>query len=123
MRPFATDALAGVVRDGYRLNNPVLVSPGARMPSAISTDHPAVIVETIKPAENGSGVIVRLYESLGRPAVTALRTELPLGSAHETNLMEVPLSETGSLDLGRIEFSPFEIKTIHLQSEKTEARR
>jgi len=123
MRPFATDDLAGVVRDGYRLNNPVLVSPGARMPSAISTDNPAVIVETIKPAENGQGVIVRLYESLGRPAVTALRTALPHGSARETNLMEVPLSETEALDLGRIEFAPFEIKTIHLQSEKTEARR
>ena len=120
MRPFATDDLAGVVRDGYRLNNPVLVSPGANLPSAASTDNPAVIVETLKPAESGSGVIVRLYESLGRPAVTALRTELPHGSARETNLMELPL---GPIDLDRIEFTPFEIKTIHLQSEKTEARR
>ncbi len=116
MRPFAPDDLAGVVRDGYRLNNPVLVSPGANMPSAASTDNPAVIVETIKPAESGSGVIVRLYESLGRPAVTALRTELPHGSARETNLMELPL-DSGPIDLGRIEFTPFEIKTIHLQSE------
>jgi alpha-mannosidase len=115
MRPFATDDLAGVVRDGYRLNNPVLVSAGASLPSAASTDNPAVIVETIKPAENGSGVIVRLYESLGRPAVTALRTELPHGSAHETNLMEVPL---GPIDLSRIEFTPFEIKTIHLEEER-----
>jgi len=123
MRPFATGALADVIRDGYRLNNPVLISPGAALPSAASTDHPAGSGETIKPAESGYGVIVLLYESLGRPAVTALRTELPHGSAQETNLMEVPLGETGSLDLGRIEFSPFEIKTIHLQSEKTEARR
>ena len=120
MRPFATDDLAGVVRDGYRLNNPVLVSPGAVLPSVASTDNPAVIVETIKPAENGSGVILRLYESLGRPTVTALRTELPHGSAHETNLMELLL---GPIDLDRLEFTPFEIKTIHLQSEKTEARR
>jgi alpha-mannosidase len=124
MRPFAADDLAGVVRDGYRLNNPVLVSPGAVVPSAVSTDNPAVIVETIKPAENGSGVIVRLYESLGQPAVTALRTELPRGSAHETDLMEVPLDAGSSpIDLDLLEFTPFEIRTIHLQSEKTEAQR
>jgi alpha-mannosidase len=60
-------------------------------------------------------VIVRLYESLGRPAVTALRTELPHGSARETNLMEVPL---GPVDLGRLEFTPFEIKTIHLEARR-----
>lgn len=120
MRPFAADDLAGVVRDGYRFNNPVLVSPGAVMPSAASTDNPAVIVETIKPAESGNGVIVRLYESLGRPAVTALRTELRHETAYETDLMELPL---GPIDLSRIEFTPFEIKTIHLQREKTEALR
>jgi len=117
MRPFATDDLAGVVRDGYRFNNPVLVSRGAALPSAASTDNPAVIVETIKPAESGHGVIVRLYESLGRPAVAALRTELPHARAHETNLMELPLG-TGPLDLNRLEFTPFEIKTIHVQAER-----
>ncbi|MES1212614.1 MAG: glycoside hydrolase family 38 C-terminal domain-containing protein, partial [Leifsonia sp.] len=115
IRPFAADDLVGVIRDGYRLNNPVLAARGARLPSMVSTDNPAVVVETIKPAENGSGVIVRLYESLGRPAVTALRTELPHGSARETNLMEVPL---GPVDLGRLEFTPFEIKTIHLEARR-----
>jgi len=122
MRPFASHDLAGVVRDGYRVNNPVLVTQGAVLPSAASTDNPAVIVETIKPAENGDGVIVRLYESLGRPAVTALRTELPHAHARETNLMELPLDAVDlTVDLGRLEFTPFEIKTIHLQSTTTEA--
>lgn len=120
IRPFGTGDLTGVVRDGYRLNNPVLIAPGATLPSAVSTDNPAIIVETLKPAESGDGVIVRLYEGLGRPAVTALRTELPHAGARETNLMEEPL---GPVDLERIEFTPFEIKTIHLQSTKTEAER
>jgi len=67
-------------------------------------------------------VIVRLYESLGRPAVTALRTELPQTNARETNLMELPLDAADlAVDLGRLEFTPFEIKTIHLQSMTTEA--
>jgi alpha-mannosidase len=120
IRPFAADDLAGVIRDGYRLNNPVLVSAGASMPSAATTDNPAIIVETIKPAENGHGVIVRLYESLGRPGITSLTTRLAHDSALETNLMELPL---GPIELSRLEFTPFEIKTILLQFDTTEAGR
>ncbi|MEO6532603.1 MAG: glycoside hydrolase family 38 C-terminal domain-containing protein [Pseudolysinimonas sp.] len=113
MRPFAPDDLAGVIRDAYRLNNPVIPAAGVSLASVASTGNPAVVIETIKPAENGNGVIVRLYESLGRPAVTALRTELPHARARETNLMEIPL---GAVDLTRLEFTPFEIKTIHLEA-------
>jgi alpha-mannosidase len=123
IRSFATGDLASVVRDGYRLNNPVAVVAGVTLPSVASTDHPAVIVETIKPAENGSGVIVRLYESLGAPARTALRTELPgtnRATARETDLMELPL---GPIDLDRLEFTPFEIKTILLESDDKETVR
>ncbi|HEY4224820.1 MAG TPA: glycoside hydrolase family 38 C-terminal domain-containing protein [Pseudolysinimonas sp.] len=123
IRPFATGDLASVVRDGYRLNNPVTVVAGAKLASVASTDHPAVIVETIKPAENGNGVILRLYESLGAPARASLRTELPgvdRSTACETDLMEVPL---GPIDLDRLEFTPFEIKTILLEPEKEEAVR
>ena len=36
--------------------------------------------------------------------------------------MELPLG-AGALDLGRLEFGPFEIKTIHLQAENKEAQR
>ena len=115
MRPFAPDDLAGVVRDGYRLNNPVLVASGAALASAAWTDDAAVIVETIKPAESGNGVILRLYESLGRPVTTALGTGFPHRSARETDLMERPL---GPVDLGRLTFGPFEIKTILLEAEQ-----
>ena len=77
-----------------------------------------MIIETIKPAEDGTGVVLRLYESLGRPTTTALRTTLPHTSANETDLLERPIA---SADLGHLEFGPFEIKTIHLQRSETEA--
>jgi alpha-mannosidase len=111
-RPFATDDLAGVIRDGYRLNHPLHVAAGLTLPSVASVDHPGIIVETIKPAQNGSGTIVRLYESLGGSATTALTTTLPHRTVRETNLMEVPI---GPADLGTLEFTPFEIKTLHLE--------
>jgi len=111
--PFEPGDLAKVVREGYRLNNPLRVTRGVAFESAVSVDDPAIVIETIKPAESGNGVVVRLYESLGRPTRTALRVALPHGSAHLTDLLERPL---GSADLDSLEFGPFEIVTIHLEN-------
>ena len=79
----------------------------------MSTTDPGVIVETIKVAESGSGTVVRLYESLGRQTTTALTTTLEHSGAHETDLLE---RRTGDADLSKLSFTPFEIKTIQLES-------
>jgi alpha-mannosidase len=78
--------------------------------SVASVDDPAVVIETIKPAESGNGVVVRMYESLGRPTTTALRTTLGR-TALFTDLLERP---TGAADLDGVEFGPFEIVTVLL---------
>lgn len=113
--PFATGDLAKVIREGYRLNHPLVATAGERVASAASTDHPGVIVETIKPAEDGAGAVLRLYESLGRPTRTAVRTSLPHTAAVETDLLERPI---GPVDLAGLEFTPFEIKTIKLEAHR-----
>ena len=71
-----------------------------------------MIIETVKRAERVHGVVLRLYESLGRPTTTALRVDLPHRTARETDLLERP---SGEADLGRLVFRPFEIKTILLE--------
>ncbi|MBN9186593.1 glycoside hydrolase family 38 C-terminal domain-containing protein [Microbacterium sp.] len=109
--PFEPGDLPSVIAEGYRLNNPLLIGGAAPFPSAVEVDGDAVIVETVKPAEDGNGVILRLYESLGRPTSTALRTTLPHSRAVETDLLEAPL---GPVDLGALAFGAFEIKTIRL---------
>jgi alpha-mannosidase len=109
--PFATGDLAKVVREGYRLNNPLLPA-GVTVESVAAVDDPAVVIETIKVGENG-GAVLRLYESLGRATTTGLRTRLPHSRALETDLLERP---TGPADLGRLAFGPFEIKTILLEA-------
>jgi alpha-mannosidase len=116
--PFATGDLTKVIREGYRLNNPLLPVSGVALPSVASTSNPAVIIETIKPAENGNGVVLRLYESLGHPATTALRTTLTHVAAIETDLLERPVRFTKPLDLDALEFGKFEIKTIHLEAHR-----
>lgn len=108
--PFATGDLAKVIREGYRLNNP-LTATEAQLASLASVDGPGVVLETIKVGENG-GAVLRLYESLGRETTTALRTRLPHSTAHETDLLERP---TGTADLEHLSFGPFEIKTILLE--------
>ena len=113
--PVAPGDLAKVVREGYRLNNPLLIGEGdaaVAFDSVARVDDPAVVIETIKPAESGRGVVVRLYESLGKPTTTALRTTWG-AAAQLTDLLERPL---GAADLDRLEFGPFEIVTILLES-------
>jgi alpha-mannosidase len=109
--PFETGDLAKVVREGYRLNSPLRIGAGVAFSSAASTDNPGIIIETIKHAEQGDGTVLRLYESLGKTATTALRVTLPHTSAQETDLLERP---TGPVALDHLEFGPFEIKTILL---------
>ena len=111
-RPFAPGDLTSVIRDGYRLNNPLTILPGVSLGSFATVDDPAVIIETVKPAEEGDGVVVRMYESLGRPTSTALRLSFPFTAATETDLLERPIRP---IDPHRITLGPFEILTIHLE--------
>ena len=74
-RPYRSGELAPVIRDGYRLNNPLLIERGLAFESIASVDNPAIVIETIKPAESGAGSVIRMYESLGRPATTAVAHE------------------------------------------------
>ncbi|RPJ40442.1 MAG: alpha-mannosidase, partial [Chloroflexi bacterium] len=108
---------SGVVREAYDLNIPVMVVPGkAGEGSLFSLDADNVVIEGVKPAEDGSpDVIVRLYESKRSATRCQLATTLPVKAATQANLVE---EETGQLDLaaGKItlEFRPFEIKTVRL---------
>jgi len=105
--------LSDVIREGYRLNNPLLLAAGAGFDSVASTTDAGVVIETVKQAESGDGVVLRLYESLGVATTTALRVALPHEDAVVTDLLERPV---GDADLGAMVFRPFEIKTVLLRS-------
>jgi len=115
---------AGVWRRGYELNVPLtLVEPqnpqeppvaGKREPvQLVLVDHPNVMVEAVKKAEDSDHLIVRLYETAGAAASAKVRFGLPCVSVEETDLMENPLAvlrENGQeIELS---FAPFEVKTI-----------
>jgi alpha-mannosidase len=57
----------------------------------VTVSNPAVVVEAVKLAEDGSGdLVVRLYESLGGRARTTVTAAAEVGSVDATDLLERP---------------------------------
>lgn len=110
--PFAAGDLGKVIREGYRLNNPLLLAPGAVTGPFVASSDEGIVIETIKRAEAGDAVILRLYESRGRRTTTSVSTTYPHANAVETDLLE---SGSAPVDLAELAFGPFEIKTIRLE--------
>jgi alpha-mannosidase len=112
--PFAgSDA----IRAAYELNVPVTTARGrGGAASLLEIDNPDVIVETVKPAEDGSGdTVVRLYESKRGAADCRLRIGLPFRRVLVTDMQErggkaLP-SRGGAVHL---RLRPFEICTLRL---------
>ena len=110
-------AESDVTRQGYELNVLPRISEGVLETfSAASVDKENVILDTIKPAEDGSGdLILRLYESK-KAAVTATVRCMPCKAAYLCDMLEnareeIPVTE-GQVT---VPFGAFEVKTIRLK--------
>lgn len=94
--PHAGDWRTGTVPAGYALNDPLIVrrvpgGGGGGRPTRLSllaVDVPNVIIETVKQAEDGQGLIVRLYENERCRGPVTLRIGFPLAGTHRCNLLE-----------------------------------
>ncbi len=78
---------------GYALNDRLIVAEGqkgggAGGQSLIAVDRPNIVVETVKQAEDGNGIIVRFYESLRQRGPVTLTASFELAEALHTNLLE-----------------------------------
>ena len=106
-----------VVREAAALNVPCLVRPGVRESfSAFSVDVENVFIDTVKPAEDGSGdLILRLYEAKKADTVCSLLPGVPAAHVWSCDMMENKQEE---LDLSDgalpLRFHPFEVKTLRL---------
>jgi len=61
------------------------------LPSAyalVATSRPGLVIETIKPAEDGDGLIVRFYDAHNTRGEATLTFARPIASAEETNMLE-----------------------------------
>jgi len=120
---------AGVHREGMAFNHPLVVVTAAShrgpLPSQwglVEIACPGVVVSSLKPGEDG-GAVLRMYEATGRPADDVrVRLSAPVASAEEVNLMEDPERELPVSDNTlRLDFRPFEIKTVRLKLEAPRA--
>ena len=88
----------GVVPEAIAFNQPLLwvnrrESDGGRSFFAVEGD---LILDTVKLAEEGSGIVLRLYDPYGKQGTAIVKTSLPLVSASRSNVME---DDLGPLDL------------------------
>jgi len=85
----------------------------------LEIDRPGVIISAIKAAEGREGYIVRLYESLGIQTTARRKLSSALSGCRcfESNLLEDEISPIALVDsLIKLEFHPYEIKTILLKT-------
>ena len=110
-------AKCDLVREAYEINSPVMTAPGATGErSLLAVDAPNVVVETVKPAEDGSAdIVVRLYEAKRTTTRCTLTTSLPISEVTQTDMLENEGSGLAYRDGSVIlDFHPFEIKTLRL---------
>ncbi|MFZ2657695.1 MAG: glycoside hydrolase family 38 C-terminal domain-containing protein [Victivallales bacterium] len=106
---------SGLIRSSYELNIPAFAAEGgSERKSLFSIGEENVIIETVKPAEDGSGdVIVRLYEAARTATSCELRTALPFRKLLETDMLEnVKREVKSSSGKCRLDFRPFQIRTL-----------
>lgn len=103
---------AEVPKWSYIINFPPVVMNGdVKTESAATFDKRNIVTETIKPAENGKGIVLRIYENEGKNTSAKFVSSLPYKKMYLCDMLENPQSETGL----ELDFEPYEIKTVLLK--------
>lgn len=111
---------AGTVPQAFFLNQPALAvqggTPGESFGLA-AVSAPNVVLETVKRAEDGNGVILRMYECENARTPVTLTWNRPFASAESCNCLEEADGQPVKVEGNRISFTikPFEIKTIRIR--------
>ncbi|MCU0482383.1 MAG: glycosyl hydrolase-related protein, partial [Anaerolineae bacterium] len=119
--PHHDNLIEDTISVAYRLNHPVRVVDGDMtdkpnfLAPLVTAD--GMIIETIKCAEDGDGVIIRCYEPYRSRGWARFVTAFPLKSAHICNLLEDDLEVVGLTNPNQfaIYVRPFQIVTLRLR--------
>jgi alpha-mannosidase len=104
----------GVTAEALRFNAPLLLGEGEEAPRSWFACE-ELMIDTVKPAEDGDAIVVRLYEPHGGRGTARLRVGIPFAEAWFANLLEDRLApaETDGAEV-TIPYRPFEIVTLVL---------
>ena len=75
-----------------------------------SVDNGQVLITAFKPAYDGNGYILRMFERAGKAAETSLKVPSGYRIACEVNLLEDRIGEADK----DLQFKPFEIRSFRL---------
>lgn len=110
---------AATTQRARELNNPLIVVEGEtknKLPSLLSISHPNIIVDSVKKAEEGNAIVVRLHEAHGKKTKATIQFASQPIAIEETDLLENRThkltTRNSKLDT---QFKPFEIKTLKLK--------
>jgi len=104
------------------VNDPLIIWKGksnggasVELLSLVSVDQPTLIIETVKKAQDGNGLIFRLYESQRSRGSFTLQTGFPVEKAFRTNILEEnqdSLNVEDNIITGS--FKPYQIITLRI---------
>ncbi len=122
--PHLGDWRTETVPAAYDLNNPLILtkistqSSNLQSPNLqplISSDQSNVIIETVKQAEDGNGLIVRLYENERCRGPVTIQTSFLMAAAHRCNLLEENQAELKvEGNTVQVAVTPYQIVTLRL---------
>ena len=107
-----------VIREAAALNVPVLVTEGRRESfSAFGVSAENVMIDTVKPAEDGSGdLVLRLYEAKKADTDCCLKLGIRAEQIWECDMLENREQELTAEDgCVKLHFHTFEVKTLRLK--------
>src|SRR5918994_3049866 len=112
---------AGVTAEAFALNSPLIVGEGGGEPSGyglVAAEGVGRGLGSLKRAEDGRGVILRLYEPHGKRGSATLRFAFGTDSVERVNLLEEPEGavETREGEV-RLDVRPFEVLTLRVLPE------
>lgn len=110
--------MAGTVDEAYKLNQPLLAEIGTEKKetySLVAAAHANVVIETIKQAEDGKGIVIRMYESDNAYTKTKLTINRPFEKAYICNLLEEIACEADvEGNVVSVVLKPYEVVTVKI---------
>lgn len=114
---------AGTIKQAYDLNNPMTaITVGKHSGklgdsySFVSVRDENIVIETVKKAEDGDGIIVRMYESFNKRTNTVLKTGFDFKSVTLCDMLENDLKVISAKENSiPLTLKPFEIVTIKIR--------
>lgn len=87
-----------ISRHSYNLNVPLNIIGGISLPekSYFEIDSPNIVLDTLKPAEDGKGIILRIYDMMNMKCNVKIKTKFNFKKIFETDMLENNIREIES---------------------------